>query len=60
MAQRAIREYDAKRMLAKYWTEYFGKENPYGGAGVLVTPETDLTSLAGQHAWLSQKKLVVK
>ncbi|MEW6521936.1 MAG: ATP citrate lyase citrate-binding domain-containing protein, partial [Thermodesulfobacteriota bacterium] len=42
------------------WTEYFGKENPYGGAGVLVTPETDLTSLAGQHAWLSQKKLVVK
>ena len=60
MAQRAIREYDAKQMLARYWTEYFGKENPYGGAGVLVTPETNLDTLTEQHGWLLQKKLVVK
>lgn len=60
MAQRAIREYDAKRMLAKYWTEFFGKEYPYGGKCVLVTPETDLATLGEQHDWLLQKKLVVK
>ena len=60
MAQRAIREYDAKRMLAKYWTEYFGKESPYRGEVVLVTPETDLSTLGEQHGWLLQKKLAVK
>ena len=60
MAQRAIREYDAKHMLAKYWTEYFGKEAPYTGAGVLVAPETDLSSLSKHYPWLLQKKLVVK
>jgi ATP-citrate lyase beta-subunit len=60
MAQRAIREYDAKQMLARSWTEYFGKEYPYSGEGVLVTPETDLSTLGEQHGWLLQKKLVVK
>jgi len=60
MAQRAIREYDAKRMLARYWTDFFGKEHPYAGEVVLITPETDLSTLGEQHGWLLQKNLVVK
>ena len=60
MAQRAIREFHAKQMLAKYWTDYFGKDNRYEGNRILVTPETDLGSIADQNGWLNQKKLVVK
>ena len=37
VAQRVIREFDAKRMLAKYWTEYFGKEFRYQMNSLLVT-----------------------
>lgn len=60
MAQSAIREYDSKRMLARYWSEFFGKEYTYTGDVVLVTPETDLSRLGEQYDWLPEKKLVVK
>jgi len=30
MAQRGIREYNGKKMLAKYWSEYFGKRGKHG------------------------------
>jgi ATP-citrate lyase beta-subunit len=60
MAQKAIREFDAKRMLAKYWTEYFGYETSYEGNVVLVTPETDLTDLKSKYEWLNNKRLIVK
>jgi len=60
MAQRAIRECDAKRMLAKYRTEYFGKEFQYEWTGVLVNPETDLDGLASQNRGLIGKRLAVK
>lgn len=60
MAQRAIREFQAKQMLKKYWTEYFGKEFHYEGASVLVNPETNLEGLGNQYVWLTQKQLVVK
>ena len=60
MAQRAIREYDAKRMLSAHWTEYFGKASRYEGNVVLVTAETALSDLGDQYPWLNQKKLIVK
>ncbi|RLG72866.1 MAG: ATPase [Methanobacteriota archaeon] len=60
MAQRGIREFDAKKMLAKYWSEYISKDNRYPGKVVLVTPETDLGKLAGENPWLKTEKLVVK
>ena len=40
MAQRGIREFNGKKMLAKYWTEYFGKGFSYPGKVVLVDPNT--------------------
>jgi ATP-citrate lyase beta-subunit len=60
MAQRGIREFDGKRMLAKYWPDYFGELPPYAGKIVLVRPETDLQALKREHPWLTQEKLVVK
>lgn len=59
MAQRGIREYDAKRMLAKYLPDYL-KDFSYRGEIALVSPETDLDSLAAENPWLITKKLVVK
>jgi ATP-citrate lyase beta-subunit len=60
MAQKAIREFESKRMLAKYWTEYFGTESRYECNAVLVTPETDIDDLKSEYEWLNNKRLVVK
>jgi len=60
MAQRGIREYDGKKMLAKYWSEYFGKSFNYPGKVILVDPQTKLNSLPKKHKWLTTEKLVVK
>jgi ATP-citrate lyase beta-subunit len=60
MAQRGIREFDAKRMLAQYWSEYLGKDLSYPGQFALVTPETKLDQLEEEHRWLAEGKLVVK
>ena len=59
MAQRGIREYDAKRMLAKYLPDYL-TDFSYRGEIALVSPDTDLDSLAAENPWLEVKKLVVK
>ena len=60
MAQRGIREYNGKKMLAKYWTEYFGKSFSYPGKIVLVDPDTKLDELPKKNKWLNDTKLVVK
>jgi len=60
MAQRGIREYDAKRMLAKYWPEYISRDFGYPGRIVLVTPDTNLDDLIKEHTWLADSKLVAK
>jgi len=60
MAQRGIREYNGKKMLAKYWTEYFGKSFSYPGKIVLVDPDTRLDDLPKKYKWLKEEKLVVK
>ncbi len=52
MAQKGIREYDAKRMLAKE----LGEEVKVA----LVTPDTDLEKFTQEHPWLLHEKLVVK
>ncbi len=59
MAQRGIREYDAKRLLAKCLPEYLN-EFSYKGDLVLVSPETDLEELAAANPWLKTERLVVK
>ncbi len=60
MAQRGIREYDAKSMLAKYWKDYVSKDFKYAGKVALVSPDTNMDSLTKKHAWLKKEKLVVK
>ena len=60
MAQRGIREFDGKKMLANHWAEYISKDFSFPGKVVLVDPETNLDELAEEHSWLKKEKLVVK
>ncbi|MCD6320234.1 MAG: ATPase [Candidatus Desulfofervidaceae bacterium] len=59
MAQRGIREYDAKRLLAQYLKNYM-RGLSYNFRGVLVTPETDWAVLERNNPWLKTEKLVAK
>lgn len=59
MAQRGIREYDGKRMLARYLPEYLS-DFSYKGNLVLVSPDTDLDNLPAENPWLKTERLVVK
>ena len=59
MAQRGIREYDGKRMLAKYLPEYLS-DFSYKGQLILVSPETDIDNLPADNPWLKTERLVVK
>ncbi len=59
MAQRGIREYDAKKMLAERLPHYVD-DFDYAGQIVLVTPETDLEVVAVECPWVKKKRLVVK
>ncbi|MBW2284531.1 MAG: ATPase [Deltaproteobacteria bacterium] len=60
MAQRPIREYHTKRMLAEHWKFYFGGLTPYEARMVLVCPDTDLEEVVREHGWLTGSRLVVK
>ena len=60
MAQRGIREYDGKKMLSKYWSEYFSKDFKFPGKVVLVDPKTKINELTKKYNWLNKEKLVVK
>jgi len=56
MAQKGIREYDAKRLLAGALEGTTAVEDRL----VLVTPETDLKALPDAHPWLREARLVCK
>ncbi|MBU1050487.1 ATPase, partial [Candidatus Bipolaricaulota bacterium] len=58
MAQKGIREYDAKRLLAKAVNE--GGAFSFEDRLVLVTPETDIAGLPAAYPWLKETKLVCK
>ncbi|MFC2106360.1 ATP citrate lyase citrate-binding domain-containing protein [Candidatus Bipolaricaulota bacterium] len=60
MAQKGIREYDAKRLLAIAAADASGGELELDDRLVLVTPETDLAGLPAQHPWLKETSLVCK
>ena len=59
MAQRGIREYDAKNLLARYLPEYLD-DFSYKGNLALVGPETDIEGLEAENPWLKTTRLVVK
>lgn len=60
MAKQAIREFDAKRMLARGLAEISGGRFSVDPRLVLVSADTDLDGLAQAHPWLEATKLVVK
>ncbi|PKK86187.1 MAG: ATPase [Thermoplasmata archaeon HGW-Thermoplasmata-1] len=60
MAQKAIREYDGKRMLARLIPDYSEGKVTIADRYVQVTPKTDAEALAGENPWLAKTKLVVK
>ncbi|MGC9529036.1 MAG: ATP citrate lyase citrate-binding domain-containing protein [Candidatus Bipolaricaulaceae bacterium] len=60
MAQKGIREYDAKRMLARAIREASGGRFQFDDRLVLVDPETDVAALEADHPWLTTTRLVVK
>ncbi|MCE1246837.1 MAG: ATPase [Firmicutes bacterium] len=60
MAQKAIREFDGKSLLAKLLPEYSGGRFHLEGRFVTVTPDTDMDALPSQHPWLLTEKLVAK
>ena len=60
MAQRAIREYDAKKIMERLWKDYFGNDTVFAGKSVQVEPCTDWDQLKRENPWLEKEKLVVK
>lgn len=60
MAQRGIREFHGKKLMEKYWSEYFDGLKKYDGKIALINPKTIMDDLAQKNPWLKQKKLVVK
>ena len=59
MAQKAIREYDAKSILAKHWDKYF-PDFTYAYETVLVQNGSELKEAAKTKSWLKEKALVAK
>ena len=59
MAQKSIREYDAKSILAKHWDRYF-PDFSYAYETILVENGTALTEAAKDNKWLNEKALVAK
>ncbi|NVM30118.1 MAG: ATPase [Candidatus Helarchaeota archaeon] len=60
MAQKAIREFDAKRLLAKYIPEYSNNKFQISKKIALVTLSRSLDELVGEEPWIKTEKLVVK
>ncbi|MCF7913324.1 MAG: ATPase [Candidatus Cloacimonetes bacterium] len=60
MAQKGIREYDAKRMMAKALPKFSDGKIKFEASQVLIGAETDLVKLAAENPWLTTDKLVAK
>ena len=60
MAQKGIREYDAKRIIGEALPQYSDGRFRLDPRRVLVTPETDLETLPQDAPWLTETRLVAK
>jgi len=60
MAQKAIREADGKRMMARLLKEYTNGKYAVDDKFITIGPETDLKKLPNTYKWLTKQKLVVK
>lgn len=59
MAQKAIREFDAKSILAKHWDKYFPNFS-YAYETIMVQNGSELKKAAKEKTWLKDKALVAK
>ncbi len=59
MAQKAIREYDAKSILARHWDKYFPNFT-YAYETIMVQSGAELLKAAEENPWLKEKALVAK
>ncbi len=60
MAERGIREYDAKRLIAKALPEFSDGKIKYETKTVLIGPDTNMDKLPKENPWLEENKLVAK
>ena len=60
MAQRGIREYDAKKILAKHIEWFSNGKFTYQGKVALVTPDKSIEAVSEEKLWLKTDKLTVK
>jgi len=60
MAHKAIREYDGKKMLAALLPQFSANSCRMDNQFVKITRESSLPQVLRHHAWLGEKKLVVK
>jgi ATP-citrate lyase beta-subunit len=60
MAQRGIREYHGKKMLARHLDAYLEDSIGYEGKIVLVDKDTDWDELQKTNPWIASEKLVAK
>jgi ATP-citrate lyase beta-subunit len=60
MAQKGIREYDAKRMMAKALPEFSNGKFKYDAKQVLIGPDTDYKKVEKKNPWIKKEKLVAK
>lgn len=60
MAQKGIREYDAKRIMAKGLTEFSEGSFTFEPHQVLIGPDSDFKQVEKENPWLKKEKLVAK
>jgi ATP-citrate lyase beta-subunit len=60
MAQRGIREYDAKKILANHIERFSNGTVTYHGRVALFTPDRSIEALSEDNQWLKTEKLTVK
>lgn len=60
MAQKPIREYDAKTLLQQHWPRFGGPDPRPGAQLAQVTPDTTLDDLVRERPWLVECGLVIK
>ena len=60
MAQKGIREYDAKRFMAKGLPLFSDGKFTLSDKQVLIGPDTDIDKLVKDNDWLKKEKLVAK
>ncbi len=60
MAQKAIREADGKRMIARLLPDYTNGLYTIADTYITIGPGTDLKTLPSHYKWLTKEKLVVK